>query len=222
MTRVPQCSLPSLVLAASLLILTAPGFSLRAQAPATALCTKAFVEVTPTAPACGFSLTEAGKLLKDKRRLADPLAAGYEEGTRGRRAIAARKVVLFPPSPSGRFRILQACDGLGSDALCWSVFAADGKRHILKKAYAGHYGPLHWQSWSADETHAVLASRSEGASWLHVVDMTSGKSRSFPDETAQVNWTIEPETLRWTGARSFVVTAKTCAECPREQQEIRF
>ncbi|WP_137392212.1 hypothetical protein [Rhodoligotrophos defluvii] len=193
-----------------------------AQPSAKASCTTGFVAITPAAPACGVALSKSGRLTDRGRVLADPLAASFVEDASGTRPVAARKVVLFPPSPSGRFRVIQACDGEGSDALCWSVFAMDAKRARLHKIQAGHYGPLPWQSWSPTEQHVVLASSEEGAWWLHVVEPASGRSRSFPDEAAQVDWTVEPKTLAWTGPRSFTVVARTCGRCPPVRQEIRF
>jgi len=70
-------------------------------------CAQGFVVVTPEAPGCGFTLTTAGKLTQDGKTVADPLVASYRQDASGNAAVAAGQVVLFPPSPSGRFRILQ-------------------------------------------------------------------------------------------------------------------
>ena len=197
----------------------------QAAAPATADtgdCAKGFVVVTPEAPGCGFTLTSAGKLQQDGRTVADPLVVSYRQDANGNTAVPAGQVVLFPPSPSGRYRILQACESTGPDALCWKVFVFDRKAGQLKEAVAGKYGPDHWVSWSPDEQHAALVSRNEGASWVHVVKAPSGQSVAFPDDASNENWQIQPDTLAWTGPRSFTVMVVRCTGCAAKQETIRF
>ena len=194
-------------------------------APATADtgdCAKGFVVVTPEAPGCGFTMTSAGKLQQDGRTVADPLVVSYRQDANGNTAVPAGQVVLFPPSPSGRYRILQACESTGADALCWKVFVFDRKAGQLKEAVAGKYGPDRWVSWSPDEQHAALVSRNEGASWVHVVKAPNGKSVAFPDDASNENWQIQPETLAWTGPRSFTVMVVRCTGCAAKQETIRF
>jgi len=153
-------------------------------------CAQGFVVVTPEAPGCGFTLTSAGKLQQNGRTVADPLVVSYRQDANGNTAVPAGQVVLFPPSPSGRYRILQACESTGADALCWKVFVFDRKAGQLKEAVAGKYGPDRWVRWSQDEQHAVLVSRNEGAAWIHVVDTASGKSVAYPDDASTENWQI--------------------------------
>ena len=174
------------------------------------------------APGCGFTLSTAGKLQQDGRTVADPLVASYRQDASGNAAVAAGQVVLFPPSPSGRYRILQACEGTGADAMCWKVFVFHREAGQLKEAVAGKYGPDRWVSWSADEQHAVLVSRNEGAAWIHVVKAASGKSVAFPDDASNENWQIQPETLAWTGPRSFTVMVVRCTGCAAKQETIKF
>ncbi|MBB2973138.1 hypothetical protein [Mesorhizobium sp. RMAD-H1] len=187
-----------------------------------AACTTQFITITPEAPACGFALSQTGTFTWNGQTLADPLAASYVDDGSGQKAVPAGKTVLFPPSPSGRFRIVQACEGTGADALCWQTLAFDQENAALQNTFAGRYGPEHWQSWAPDEQHVVLMNTDEGASWLHVIDPASGKSRDFPGDDATENWTIDPHTLTWTGPHSFSVTVKTCAQCPTAQKEIRL
>jgi hypothetical protein len=130
--------------------------------------------------------------------------------------------VLFPVSPSGRFRIVLACESAGADGLCWKALVFDRDVGRLSEAVAGKYGPDRWLSWSPDERHAALVSRSEGASWIHVVEATSGRSLAFPGPASNENWLVQPATLAWTGPRSFTVTVVRCAGCPTARQEIRF
>ena len=185
-------------------------------------CAQGFVVVAPEAPGCGFTLTTAGKLTQDGKTVADPLVASYRQDASGNVAVAAGQVVLFPPSPSGRFRILQACEGAEADAMCWTVFVFDRQAGQLKEAVAGKYGPDRWVRWSQNEQHAVLVSRNEGAAWIHVVDTASGKSVAYPDAASTENWQIQPDTLAWTGPRSFTVTITRCTGCAAKQETITF
>ena len=227
--RLFQRYIPGLLPIAVIGILSACSVPSKAQEqPATPVvantgdCAQGFVVVTPEAPGCGFTLTTAGKLTQDGRTVADPLVASYRQDASGTAAVAAEQVVLFPPSPSGRFRILQACEGAGADAMCWKVFVFDREAGQLKEAVAGKYGPDRWVRWSQDEQHAVLVSRNEGAAWIHVVETASGKSVAFPDDASTENWQIQPDTLAWTGPRSFTVTVTRCTGCAAKQETITF
>jgi hypothetical protein len=191
-------------------------------AASTGDCAQGYVVVTPEAAGCGFTLTTAGKLQQDGRTVADPLVVSYRQDANGNTAVVAGQVVLFPPSPSGRYRILQACEGTAADALCWKVFVFDREAGQLKEAVAGKYGPDRWVSWSPDEQHAALVSRNEGAAWVHAVEAASGKSVAFPDDASNENWQIQPETLAWTGPRSFTVMVVRCTGCAAKQETIQF
>jgi hypothetical protein len=185
-------------------------------------CAQGFVVVTPEAAGCGFTLTTAGRLQQDGRTIADPLVVSYRQDASGNTPVPAGQVVLFPPSPSGRYRILQACEGTAADALCWKVFVFDRESGQLREAVAGKYGPDRWVSWSPDEQHAALVSRNEGASWVHAVEAASGQSVAFPDSASNENWQIQPETLAWTGPRSFNVMVVRCTGCAAKQETIQF
>ena len=189
---------------------------------ATGDCAQGFVVVTPEAPGCGFTLTSAGRLQQDGRTVADPLVVSYRQDASGNTPVVAGQVVLFPPSPSGRYRILQACEGTASDALCWKVFVFDRESGQLREAVAGKYGPDRWVSWSPDEQHAALVSRNEGASWVHAVEAASGQSVAFPDSASNENWQIQPETLAWTGPRSFTVMVVRCTGCAAARETIQY
>jgi hypothetical protein len=167
-------------------------------------------------------LTPAGALTREGRTLADPLIVSYEDTASGKKPIAAGRVVLFPASPSGRFRVVQACDKAGPDALCWTVRLFDRETGRFHNISAGKYGPTRWQSWSSDERHLVLADSNEGAWRLHVIDAADGTSRTFPSEASNENWTVRRETLAWTGPRSFRVVVKTCERCPARGKRVHF
>jgi hypothetical protein len=146
----------------------------------------------------------------------------YREDAGARTPIAAGKIVLFPALPSGRFRLVQACESAAADGLCWKVFVFDRDVGRLSEAVAGKYGPDRWLSWSPGEQHVALVSRNEGASSIHVAEATSGRSLAFPGHASNENWLVQPATLAWTGPRSFPVTAARCAGCPAARQVIRF
>ncbi|ANN76452.1 TolB family protein [Bordetella flabilis] len=185
-------------------------------------CVAEFVGVRPALPACDFALDGDGMLSYRQKALARPLAVSYVQGPGGAAPVGARQVILFPPAPGGQYRVLQACDGTTASALCWSVFVFDARAGRVRQAYGGKYGPDRWQSWSPDGQRVVLASQGGGASWLHVIDPASGKTRSFPGDKARENWRIQPETLKWTGTRSFTVMVQTCATCDARRRNIRF
>jgi hypothetical protein len=117
---------------------------------------------------------------------------------------------------------VQACESAGADGLCWKVFVFDRDVGRLSEGVAGKYGPDRWLSWSPDEQHVALVSRSEGASWIHVVEAMSGRSLAFPGHASNENWLVQPATLAWTGPRSFAVTVARCVGCPTARVEIRF
>lgn len=189
---------------------------------ATAECTTGYVEVTPATAACGFALSAGGALTQDGRMLADPLVVSYQQNADGSTPVGAGKVVLFPASPSGRFRILQACETAEADALCWKVFVFDREAGPLREVAAGKYGPDRWQSWAPDEQHVALVSRNERASWIHVVETPGGRSQAFPGDDVRENWALQPETLAWQDPRRFTVMVARCATCAAAPMEIRF
>jgi hypothetical protein len=215
--------LPATALGAVLSTLPAGPAAAQAHKQGGKACAAEFVGVRPALPACDFALDGDGMLSYRQKVLARPLAVSYVQGAGGATTPeGARQVILFPPAADGRYRVLQACDGTTASALCWSVYVFDAKAGRVRQAYGGKYGPDRWQSWSPDGQRVVLASHGGGASWLHVIDPASGKTRSFPGDKAQENWRIQPETLKWTGARSFTVMVQTCPACDARRRTIRF
>jgi hypothetical protein len=217
-----RAALPGIALGAVLCTLPAGPAAAQSHKQGEKACAAEFVGVRPALPACDFALDGDGMLSYRQKVLARPLAVSYVQAPRGAAPEGARQVILFPPAPGGRYRVLQACDGATADALCWSVYVFDAKAGRVRQAYGGKYGPDRWQSWSPDGQRVVLASHGGGASWLHVIDPASGKTRSFPGDKAQENWRIQPETLKWTGTRSFTVMVQGCATCPARRQTIRL
>lgn len=201
---------------------TAPATPAAAQPAGETGCDTDFLEIAPGKPACGFSLNRMGTFSKDGDVLADPLIASYEDDGTAQKPIAAGRAVLFPPSPSGRFRVVQACEGAGADALCWSVLLLDAEEKELRKSLAGHYGPERWQSWGPEGRYVVLTNREEGAQWLYMIKAKSGESHAFPPLDLQENWTMDLQSLRWIKPGGLTVKVKTCDTCTAEDKTMRF
>ncbi|WP_274424554.1 hypothetical protein [Chelativorans sp. YIM 93263] len=185
-------------------------------------CDTDFLEIAPGISACGFSLSRTGAFSKDGDVLADPLIAAYEDDGSAQKPIAAGQAILFPPSPSGRFRIVQACDGTGANALCWSVLLLDAEEEEFRKSLAGHYGPERWQSWGPEGRFVALTNSEEGARWLYMIEAESGESHAFPPFDLQENWTIDLQSLRWIKPGSLTVKVKTCETCAVEDKMLQF
>jgi hypothetical protein len=222
MAMLPRAVPQALRTGAVLYALLAGGAAAQTPAHAEKACNAEFVGLRPALPACDFALDREGMLSYRQKVLARPLAVSYVQGSGGAAPVGARQVILFPPAPAGRYRVLQACDGTTASALCWSVYVFDAKAGRVRQAYGGKYGPDRWQSWSPNGQRVVLASHGGGASWLHVIDPASGKTRNFPDDKTKENWRIQPETLKWTGTRSFTVMVQTCATCEARRRTIRY
>lgn len=213
-----------LVLAAlAVLLFLALFFAMPEETAASEDCGEIFLEIAPEAPACGFALADTGALSWHGHVLADPLVVSYDmsSGDNGT-PIPAGKAVLFPASPDGRFRVVQACEGPKPTALCWSVFVLDEETRRLHETTAGKYGPQEWQSWSPDRQHVALLSTTEGSWWLHVIEATSGESHAFPGYTTGESWYARPENITWTGPRTLTATVVRCEGCVAVEEQIQF
>jgi hypothetical protein len=179
-------------------------------------CAAGFVAVTPGKPACGFALQPDGSLMAGERHY-PPIIATYLQDQSGTMPIAAKKLILFPPSPHG-LRIIQACDGEDTTAECWSVRLVDRSRNNLLAVNGGKYGPRQWISWSPQGDHVALISQNEGARWLHVLDTQTGATTDYPSATANENWQIDEDSLVWNDESSFTVSIRRCETCDVERR----
>ena len=178
-------------------------------------CATGFVEIAVNRPACGIALDTDGGLSIDGRRT-PPIFVSYQEGANGQVALPARQVVLFPPSPKNRFRIVQACEAAEANSLCWAVRLMDLRSATLHEIAAGKYGPSHWLRWSPQEHRVALISRNEGAEWLHIIDTATGTATTYPGEAENANWQIERESFAWTSDDAFTVKLRACETCAPE------
>jgi hypothetical protein len=182
-------------------------------------CATDFLTVTAGKPQCEIALQADGSLALATRHT-EPIAVSYNEGAGSEGAVLAERLILFPPSPRNGIRILQACDGVAEDSLCWAVRLMHRDRADLIPIIAGKYGPDRWIRWSPHERKVALISRNEGAMWLHIVDTESGVTVDFPGPDTDQNWQIEPDSFAWSGEEAFSVKVKTCETCALEERRI--
>lgn len=170
-------------------------------------CSDGFIAIDVSEEKCGFQLAPDGTLRYRGDDLASPLIVSHSsDGSK----ISAAKVILFPASASGRFRILQACDGPNvRTALCWAVFGFDTATRTLTQTSAGKYGPERWIAWSEDEAFAVLANENEGANWLHILSAGDFKSTPFPDDVGEMT-IIDFSSFEWLTPRLARVRLVWC------------
>lgn len=176
-------------------------------------CATGFVEIAVDKPACGIALESDGSLGIEGRRTPPIIVSYQESASGGQTAVPARQIVLFPPSPQQRFRIVQACEAAEANSLCWAVRLLDPRSGTLREIAAGKYGPSHWLRWSPAEHRVALISRNEGAEWLHVADTATGDVATYPAETENANWLIDRDSFRWNGEDAFTVKVRTCETC---------
>ena len=181
-----------------------------------------FVVVTPEAPGCGFTLTTAGKLTQDGKTVADPLVASYRQDASGNAAGgrgaggAVSPLALRPLSASCR-----PARARGTHAMCWKVFVFDreagraegGRGRQIRAGPLGQAGARtsSMRCWSAamKGPPGSMSSRPPAASRL-----------LSPTTPRPENWQIQPDTLAWTGPRSFTVTVTRCTGCAAKQETI--
>lgn len=175
-------------------------------------CATGFVEIVPDKPACGIALEADGSLIVEGRRT-PKIIASYQEGADGQIAIPAREIILFPPAERSGLRIVQACETADANSLCWAVRLLDPNAASLQEITAGKYGPAHWLRWNAAEKRVALISRNEGADWVHVVDVATGTTKTYPDVSENANWQVDRESFAWNGDDAFTLSVKTCETC---------
>jgi hypothetical protein len=178
-------------------------------------CATGFVEIVPNRPACGIALQANSSLIIRQNRT-KPIIVSHQQTANGDVAIAAQKLILYPPARQGGFRIIQACEDVTENSLCWAVRLLNLRTGALQEIAAGKYGPDRWIRWSPAERRVALISRNEGAEWLHIVDTATGATTAYPGESENANWTIDRESFAWTGDDAFTVKIKTCETCASE------
>jgi len=182
-------------------------------------CTHAFVEVTPTLASCGFVLSPVGSLAYDGRKIGDFSAVVYNTQGGGSTTIPADRAVLFPPSSSGRYRIIEAC--LKGNTSCFETAAFD-RDAGLSKTVAGETGPDRWQRWSPDEQFVALVSHRDDGESIYVIEAANGRSFEFPVNVAQEHWRIQRDSFEWIASRKFAVAVGRCSTCAVAREEFGF
>jgi hypothetical protein len=157
----------------------------------------------------------------DGQILRDLSVVLYQQRGGGSMTVPAEKVVLFPASPSGRFRIVEACLSTTENGMCFQTFVFD-RQAALEEIWAGQYGPIRWLRWNPDEQFVALVSHDEDASSIHIVEAATGRSFEYPAKAFHEKWQVRQETFAWAGPRRFTIKIAQCADCAVEQKELGF
>lgn len=165
-----------------------------------------FIKIRASESRCGFSLTTGGRVLFEEKVIsaADPLIITYgSDGT----TSSAENISLFPPSPSGRYRIIPACNYLG----CGVLLIVDSKDNISKRIAIGKLRQIDWIQWTEDERFALLITEG-GCHYMSVIDMASYTQSWYPSDFAPV--LFDPESFLWIDSRAFKVRVAKCDPDP--------
>jgi hypothetical protein len=155
-------------------------------------CAHRFERIARGESRCGIGLGE------DDRIYLGGIAVGEPIVSWGR----PDELFLFPASPGGQYRVVDACGDM-----CGRALVVDVQHHGLRDAFAGRYGPeKDWIGWSPDGAHAALAYEDEGFTWLYVIRASDGASWEVLNE----GLVVRPESLRWLDGGTFEVRAVSC------------
>ena len=178
-------------------------------------CENSYLLITKQDPQCDFSLNEKSELVYKNQSIEGSLTAIYENyGLKSAKEIPANMYVVYPQSHSKRYAFIQSCQ-FEEDAkdygLCWAPFIFDKINRQLHQTFAGKYGPERWINWSTDDRYAILSSTNEGANWLYAINVTDGKTYSFPTDDPYPTWDgyhilkIYTDTFAWRGPHTFAI-----------------
>lgn len=173
-------------------------------------CQSGYVTVLAGETQCGFLLKEDGSLHHLGSSISDPIVVSAFQSADGDFMLFARKIILFPPSPSGRYRIIKACDDVSARALCWKVLAFDAETKEIGGVYAGKYGPKEWITWSEDEEYAVLINQNDGVNWLNFVKVTDFVTAIYPAYEEKVDVIVDRSSFQWLDPRTVKVRVARC------------
>ncbi|MEB3357824.1 MAG: hypothetical protein VKK04_13930 [Synechococcales bacterium] len=147
-----------------------------------------------------LTFTNNGELALGEQVLLDAIPVSYTSDSAGTPATYASRLLVSPPSPSGRYTIVKACDdpnpGMG---LCWAAYIIDRQEAIAQRVSIGKYGGQEWLQWSPDERYAVFLEKLEGTSWFVVLDLEIGESLVMDELPAEADLSQ----FAWTGDRTF-------------------
>ncbi|MBD1916464.1 hypothetical protein NC974_09150 [Leptolyngbya sp. SLC-A1] len=155
----------------------------------------------------GLTFSQEGQLLYQEKLLLNEIPVSYtSDGT----VTYAQRLFVSEPSPSGRFNVFKACEGLTDETgLCWAVFLVDREAGKVQQISIAKYGGQNWVQWSPDERYAVFAESMEGVTWFIALDLQTGESKMF-------DYTVAPADLSsftWVSDRTFKANFLCDAEC---------
>lgn len=161
--------------------------------------TQDWLDLLPGETVRDLSFTQSGTLSYQGTILLPeiPVSTSSEGST-----TYAKRLIVSPTSPSGRYTILKACEEITDEGLCWAVYQVDRTQQTAQTVNIGKYGGLDWVQWSADDRYAVFLEKLEGTAWFIVMDLQSGESRMSGEMPAQPAL----DSFTWTGDRTFTVT----------------
>jgi hypothetical protein len=160
---------------------------------------QAWQSITPGETADGLTFTTDGKLLYQNEPLLVEIPVSYSSDNT---VTYAKRLIVSPTSPSGRYSLVKACDRETDEALCWAVYRVDRQHAKVQQVSIGKYGGLEWIQWSSDERYAVFLEKMEGTAWFIVMNLETGESQLSDQLPAQPDLT----SFVWTGDRIFNVT----------------
>ena len=172
-------------------------------------CTTEFVEVTSARPACGIGIAPDGSILVGTQHHPPIvlLTVGPADDEPGEGMdIVAKSLVLSPPAPGGRFRLLRTCPDATVSPNCHFSSLADLTRSEIIRIEGGS----RWLGWSPEGRYAATF-----GGGLHVVDTKTGSTHSYPDEGQ--HWFINEDSFAWIYEDSFVMTILKCDSCEVER-----
>jgi hypothetical protein len=159
-----------------------------------------WVNLLPGETTGGLTFTQAGKLAYQGKILLSKIPVSYSsDGT----VTYAKRLIVSPSSPSGRYTIIKACEAETDETgLCWSIYKVDSQQAKAEKVSIAKYGGLNWVQWSSDQRYAVFVEKMEGTAWFIVMDLRTGESQSFSELSAQPDL----NSFTWTGENTFDIT----------------
>lgn len=165
-------------------------------------CAADFVTIEPGSASCGFSLSESGHVTFDQSH-------EIELPKFGNRTVIPGRLIHFPSSPTGRYRVVRVCDKILDE--CWFQFAFDTQDRRAAWVEAGRYGPIDWINWTEDEKTAALLSSGEGVQVLHFLSTEDFTTQHIPEYgTHRFNAYIDHSSFSWTSNSAAQFMAAWC------------
>lgn len=164
-------------------------------------CFEAGAVVKAGSFACGFALDASGALSFKGQRLADRLAAG---------AAPARRLVVHPFSPSGRYVFLQGCDA-DSGGSCPAQRLADTKETKLHEVKLGQSAAA--VAWSPKERVGLLFYREDAGEGVAVIAAADGKIlRASLFRMPRNRYALfRAGSLKWRNDETMTIEMKLCS-----------